>query len=83
MANTYRTVAQKRPRGSVTTLFAMLVPDLVPVEGYVSVATTSFNPIDLFSPDVHRKYDGECCGGAGNDPSWRFLLPRRVQGEIG
>jgi len=29
-----------------------------------------FQPVDPGSPDVHRKHDGECRGGAGNDPSW-------------
>ena len=23
--------------------------------------------VDVDFPDVHREYDGKCCGGAGND----------------
>ena len=69
MVNTCRMVAQKRLRRNVTIPFATPVPDPVHVEGYASVVTTSFNPVNLGSPDVHRKYDGECRGGTGNDPS--------------
>jgi len=70
MVNTCRTVARKLLRRSVTTPSVMPVRGLGPVVGYASVVTPSFNHVDLGLPDVHRKYDGECCGGTGDDASW-------------
>ena len=51
--------------------------------GVRQLATGSFDPVDADPQDVHRKYNGECRGGIGNDTSRRFFFPRRVQGEVG
>ena len=67
MVNISKTVAQKRLRRSVTIPFATPVRVLVHVEGYVRVLLPSSTYVDVDFPDVHRKYDGKCCGGAGND----------------
>lgn len=67
MVNTSRTVVRKRLRRSATTLFVMPARDLVLVVGYVSMITPGFNPVDVGSPDVYRKHDGERRGGAGDD----------------
>jgi len=66
--STSRTVARKRLKRNVTTPFVMPVRALAPVEEYVGVVDPKFNPVDVNSPDVHRKYYGERCGGAWNDP---------------
>ena len=73
--NTSRTVARKRLRRSVTTPFVTPVRVPVHAEGYAGVAALSFSPVDVNSPDVHRKHHGERSRGAGNDAPWRFFLP--------
>ena len=77
-ANTSRTVARKRLRGSGIIPSVTLVPVLVPVEEYAHVITPSFNLAYVDSPDVHGKHHGERCGGFGDDTSRRFLIPRGV-----
>ena len=58
--NTSRTVARRRLKRNVTIPFVTHVRAPAPVEGYVGLVDPRLSPVDVNSPDVHRKHYGEC-----------------------